>query len=78
MIAIPANRLLTLAETAETARRYHVGITSVSRRCMVSGFAGVNWAHGGFATRRAEAAVRPGLFKAGRSILTKNKGGSLQ
>ena len=32
-----ANRLLTKAETGETARRYHVGITSVLRRCVSSG-----------------------------------------
>ena len=36
-----ANRLLTLAETGGTARRYHVGIASVSRRCVADEFPGL-------------------------------------
>ena len=36
MTEVFADRLLTLAETSDRARRYRVGIASVLRRCFAS------------------------------------------
>jgi hypothetical protein len=46
MIGNCANRLLMLGEVHGSGRRYHVGITSVLRRCMVGRDAVVNMALG--------------------------------